>query len=190
MAYLGQLILLNLLILLCCLPIVTIGAALTAGYACLMSGEDPSTRIITADFFRAFAKNFRSATAVWLAMLAGLVVAAGDFFYAVGVAEPFHPFFAIFGLVLAFVILSCGFWVFPVIARYENGFSGYLRNGFLLAFGRLPRTLYLWAIWLVLIASTFLLDDVLEYFGWLWPLCGVSGLMAVSGRIIREGLDI
>ena len=67
----GRLVFLNLLWLLCCLPIVTIGASTAAMYRIAMDlvrrREDLS---IFGDFIRAFRSNFKQATLVWLILLA------------------------------------------------------------------------------------------------------------------------
>lgn len=185
LAYLGQLVMLNFLLFLFSIPIITAGAALTAGYACIMDRDEPGTRVITTDFFRAFVKNFRQATQVWLSILIGLAVAFGDIFYALGSTE-INAFFAVFGILLVFVIISCSFWVFPIIAFYNNNCSGHIRSGLLMAFGHLPHTLYIWLIWILPILVTIFNDEALKYFGWLWLMCGISGLMAAACRAIKK----
>lgn len=63
------------LFLLCCLPIVTIGASLSAIYATMIAIAGDSCSSVTRHFFGAFRDNFKQATALWLpAALVGLVV--------------------------------------------------------------------------------------------------------------------
>ena len=45
----GQFILLNFLVLLGCIPVVTIGASVTAGMYCMSKMHDPESMIITVD---------------------------------------------------------------------------------------------------------------------------------------------
>lgn len=66
---LTSLIELNLLWLLCCLPVVTAGAATTAVYYTMyriLTGEDDA---VLRPYFRAFRQNFKQATLLWLPLL-------------------------------------------------------------------------------------------------------------------------
>ena len=64
----GQFILLNFLVLLGCIPIVTIGASVTAGMYCMSKMHDPESMIITVEYFHAFMSNFKKSTIVWLVL--------------------------------------------------------------------------------------------------------------------------
>lgn len=78
--FLGDLIILNILFLVCCLPIFTIGAAqagLYTGLRVLMDKEDDSSA--SGAFFRGFANGFGKITVAWgiMTLLLALVAAAG-----------------------------------------------------------------------------------------------------------------
>ena len=143
----GQFVLLNFLVLLGCLPIVTIGASLSAGVRCMKKMKEPEGGILTLEFFRAFAADFKQATGAWLILAIVMVLGAGDMYYAIKIAEPVNMFFLFFGGVLFFVAVSMLFWVFPLVANYDNRVKGHLTNAFLFTFGKLPATLLLWVIW-------------------------------------------
>ena len=69
---------LNLLWILCSLPIFTMGAATTALYYStlkIVRGEDSH---LTKLFFRSFRQNFKQATLLWLILLAVGALLAGD----------------------------------------------------------------------------------------------------------------
>lgn len=63
-----SLIVLNLLIILTSLPIITIGAAQTAGFAVITRIIDLDETRIVSTFFDSFKKNFKQSTIVWLAL--------------------------------------------------------------------------------------------------------------------------
>jgi uncharacterized membrane protein YesL len=70
-------ILVTLLYLLCCLPVVTIGAATAAMYATMIALLDDGCTGVASHFFGAFRDNFKQSTAMLLpAVLVGLVVMA------------------------------------------------------------------------------------------------------------------
>ena len=68
---------LNILWLICCLPIFTIGASTTALYYTSFKIAKDEGSFITTMFFRSFRQNFRQATVIWLIMLVtGLILGA------------------------------------------------------------------------------------------------------------------
>ena len=80
----------NILCLLLCLPIFTAGAALTAmHYVCLKIVRDEEC-YITKAFFKSFKENFVQSTLEWIIMLVMIFIFAGDFylFYTGAVALP------------------------------------------------------------------------------------------------------
>lgn len=71
---LGDLILLNILWIVCSIPVFTIGASTTAVYYVtlkLVRDEGDST---IRSFFHSFKGNFRQATAIWMVLLAAGIV--------------------------------------------------------------------------------------------------------------------
>ena len=79
-----------------CIPVVTIGASVTAGMYCMSKMHDPESMIITVEYFHAFAVNFKKATLVWILFLFIGFIGAGDLFYAVRVADGGNLFFFLF----------------------------------------------------------------------------------------------
>ena len=70
MGRVADLIMLNVVFLICCLPIVTIGASLTAlHYVTLKMARNEESYIIKS-FFKSFKQNFKQATIINLIMLA------------------------------------------------------------------------------------------------------------------------
>ena len=71
----GDLVVANLLFILCCIPVITIGPAMTALYHCtlrMVKGNDSST---SKTFFRAFKQNFVQSLVIWLGiLLAGVIL--------------------------------------------------------------------------------------------------------------------
>lgn len=122
---LGDLVLLNLLWLVCCIPVFTAGAATTAVYYVtlkLVRDEDDST---IKSFFRSFIQNFKQATAIWLLiLLAGSLVAFDLWFIMGGAAAGMSGTLktmltAVFGG-MTLILLFITTYVFPLQARFYN----------------------------------------------------------------------
>ena len=75
----ANLMILNVLTIICCIPIFTAGAAITALYYVTIKmarGDDPY--IIKGYIFKSFKENFKQATIIWLIMLVILAIIAVD----------------------------------------------------------------------------------------------------------------
>lgn len=128
---------LNLLWLICCIPIVTIGASTTALYYTslkIVRGEDHALGHM---FFRSFRENFRQSTVLWLILLATGLFLAGDGYlaYRLRAASTGAP--AVFWtLILALVIGAAVVYtivllfVFPLVASVSNTNWAMMKNSF------------------------------------------------------------
>ena len=134
---LADIVVLNLLTLLCSLPVITGGAALTAlNDACirLVRAEDNE---LARDYFRAFKANFKKATLAWLLFLAAALLLYLDYLAARTYVPPLRV--GIFAIAL--IGLAIAFYFFPLLARYENTIKATFQNAVRLAIGFFPRTL-------------------------------------------------
>ena len=84
LAIIADLAILNLITLLCCVPVITAGAAMTAMHYVLLKIVRQEDGYITADFLRSFRQNFRQATAVWSLFLLFAALLVLDFFLTGG----------------------------------------------------------------------------------------------------------
>ena len=82
---LADLIGLNFLFLICCLPVFTIGAAWTALYYVTVKMVRKEESYIWKDFFKSFRENFKQATLIWLINMLVLAIFAADMLIKVGV---------------------------------------------------------------------------------------------------------
>ncbi len=186
----GDLIILNLLFVLCSIPVVTLGAAGAACYTYIiriLRGEQIGVSF--AGFFKEFAACFKKATAGWMLELVCLALAAGDIWFAVFYSEPNNTFFLIFGCVIAVGVLLAAVWFYPLVARYENNLGAYIKNSFLLMFARLPKTLLAFLIQAAFIAVPVLFFDAFVFLGWFWLLFGASLPIYWTAKILRKHLQ-
>lgn len=133
MQFLGKItdcIMLNIAWLICCIPIVTIGASTTAFYYTVTKVVRNERGYLWPEFWRSFKSNFKQSTIMWLIMLAILVLAYFDIFYAyILTSAGTLPKILFWFIVVLFVLV--GMWMsyfFPYIARFENTTGQILRN--------------------------------------------------------------
>ena len=139
MVFLGQmadLVILNILTIVCCIPVVTIGAAMTALYDAVGKLQREEGNLYSG-FFRAFRSNFRQATALWLLfLLVGGLLLFGMYFYSAAGIQVL-----LLLSVMLFVLWAAAIaWVFPLQSRFDNRIPATLRNAFVFAIACLPRS--------------------------------------------------
>ena len=131
---------LNLLFLICSIPIVTIGAANTAMHTVLLrfhQGDDPH---IMKGFFGAFRDNFKKATLVWLVMLALGGTLGLNYIVLYQSHIPGADLIRVLLNLVLIVLLVLWVYIFPAIAYFENSIKGYVIFSVGLAVARLPYT--------------------------------------------------
>ena len=121
----ADLILINIFTLILCIPIVTGGAAITAGYYTLLKirrDEDSGT---TKLYFGSFKENFKQATVIWLIFL--LILGIPVYILAVVNSNYAEVVPAAAKVMLGGAILLVAFlfsMVFPVLSRFGNTIPG------------------------------------------------------------------
>ena len=128
---LADLLILNILTLICCIPVFTIGASLTAmNYVALKMVRNEETYIVKS-FFKSFRQNFRQATLIWLIYLLVFVILIGDFLIFKYSTLEFPGWVRIAFLSVVLIVLFASMHVFPVLARFDNSIKNTFRNSLL-----------------------------------------------------------
>ena len=183
---LADLMIVNLLSLLCSLGVVTIGASLTAMYTVLFHRQrDEGTVNATKTFFQAFARNFWKATALELVLAALLLVAGVDFWYAASIPKPGSVVFTVVAVAIAFLALVVFVMAFPQLAVYSNSVKNYLKNGFVL-FMCAPHVLLLSAAWAAPWVLAYIEPEVLLRFGVMYLLWGFAFPAYATVRLLSK----
>lgn len=138
---LADLIILNFLTLICCIPLITVGASLTALHHVLLKMVRNEEGYIIKSFFKSFKQNFRQATIIWLIMLAAFAVLIGDFliFAYSGITFPSWLRIVILGIV--FLVLFAVIHVFPVLSRFDNTVMNTYKNSLFMGILTFPKTI-------------------------------------------------
>ncbi len=144
---------LNILWLVCCLPVFTIGASTTAlYYACLKIARGEETSI-AGMFFRAFKQNFRQATVLWLILLPVGLLLGGDIWVLWHLHNATSGTLAVLcTLGLALVVVAAIayaivlMYVFPLVASVSNTNFAMLKNSFFIGTHYLFCTILVFAV--------------------------------------------
>ena len=151
-----DLMILNVMCIICCLPIVTAGASITALYTITMKMVRGEESYIFKGFLKAFKENFKQSTIIWLIM-------------------------AVLGIFV--FVLS---YIFPYTARFANNIKNIFKNSLLIAILNLPWTILVIALPIALGFLTFLTTTTLVYGSMLWMLLGFAVVAYIESMIFRR----
>ena len=133
----ADLIVLNLMTLLCSIPVVTAGAAITAMNDIVIRIVREEESYILKPFFRSFASNLKKGALMSLIILSAAAVFGVDY-YAAKTYMPVMRAAVVAGVIL---FLAIALYAFALLARYENTLGKTLKNAVLLSITHFPRTL-------------------------------------------------
>ena len=173
-------IIINILFVICSIPIVTIGASITALYSVSMK----ITRDEDIYAAKEFIKQFKQSTIIWIILLViGLFIGL-DFYLCSLMSDNtismiFKFIFTIVSVVLAFILI----YVFPLTARFENSIKNTLTNSIFMSIQHLPYTLVMSVLAFAPILSFILFS---QYWGQIvfFNTCISFGFIAYMNSIL------
>lgn len=144
---------LNILWLICSLPVITIGASTTALYYASLKVIREEESHCGKMFFHSFKENFKQATQLWLILLgAGLFLGADGYILYHLRRSSTGTLAVIWTLILALVIAASVLYVivleftFPLLASVSNTNAAMLKNAFLIGTHYLFATIMVFAV--------------------------------------------
>ena len=173
----GDVIVSNLLFLLCSIPIVTIGPSMTALYHTMLKiakGDEGRTWRV---FFRAFRKNFLQSLIIWLIILAAALITFADMFYFIQSQSLAGRLMFILSLGVAMLLILFTIYVFPVVAAFEGKLWDQIHNTFVFLSMRPAYTLGIAVLTVMPILMTYMDELLLPLSAFYWFFVGF-GLIA------------
>lgn len=181
-----DLVIANMLFLICCLPVVTIGASSAALHKVCQDIVLDRDNVVMRPFFRAFRQNFKQATLVWLAQLLMMVSAVCYWIlimsYTAGAAATVCKTLLLIAAVLTVSVLS---YVYPLLARYDNTLRQHLKNAFILSICKLPRTIAMAALHLFPVVILYFSLEIMVRTSVFWLIIGFSFIVYMCTYLLR-----
>ena len=184
---LADLMVVNLLTLICSFGVITVGASLSAMYAVLLQRErDEGMVAVIKTFFNAFGRNFLKATALELILVLVAGVAAGDLWFAVNSEQPLKTVYTVVGTVIGLLALLLFIMAFPQQAIYRNSLKNYLKNSVMLAMCAPGQLLLALLAWILPWYLAFSIEEIVTQFGFLYLLWGFSFPAWCTVKLLKE----
>ena len=182
---LADLIWLNILATICCIPIITIGASLTALHYVVLKMVKDEEGYITRSFFKSFKENFKQATLMWLMLLVVFILLVADFmiFRFSGIVFPGWCQIAL--IALAVLIMFATMHLFPLLSRYENSIRATYKNSLFMGILHLPKTILMMLCWIVPIVITIYVESFFPIVFFL----GISGPAFLNALLYKKSFQ-
>lgn len=151
----ADLLILNIITVLMCLPIITAGAALTAMHYVLLKMVRGEEGYIIKSFFRSFKREFRQATVLWILYVALAALMASNLVLVLQGTGRYPIWLPSSIVVVAVLELMFMIYTFSMLSRFDNSIYQTLINAVTLTFSELPRSLEMAVITLVPLVAFF-----------------------------------
>lgn len=137
-----DLIVLNILFLICCVPIVTIGASITALYGVTKKMTENKEGYMVRSFFKVFKENFKQSTIMWIILFGLLVIPIADLYignyFLDEISQAMFNSLMILTIVIVLFVMQ---FAFTLQSTFENAIKNTMKNALLMSIIHLPWTI-------------------------------------------------
>ena len=146
---LTDVVILNVLCLVCCIPIITIGPSITAMHYVTLKMAREEEILVVKYFFKAFKENFKQAVLAWLGFLVITIVFFLDYriLKAMGLDNT-KVLLMVIGAIYMFVCFTT-MYVFPLMARFSNPLKQTLKNALFMSILHIFKTVVMAVIYVI-----------------------------------------
>ncbi len=191
---LGNIFALNVIYVICCIPVITIGAATAALYSVALKMVKKEEGPIVKSFWKAMKDNFKKGTLAWLIVLAAMTVMWAEYVLVFTVTGGISVFYMVVLVIEALVAAFVLPFLFPLIARYENSLWNTFKNSLLLSISNFGSWLKIALAWFAPICLTLLYPKLflMTWYFWLFLIFGLIAygtshtLHKVFERVARQ----
>jgi len=156
MSRVSDLIILNLLCILCCLPIVTAGASITAMFYVTLKMVRNEEAYIAKSFFKSFKQNLKQSIAIHLIMLVTAALLYFDLTISKSMSGlPGKALSVIFMMIMLLYVMVF-IYIYPILSKFYNSVKNTFINAFLMAIRHLPYTLLMLVITVLPVAILYI----------------------------------
>ena len=186
MGHVADLLVLNFIFLLCCIPVVTIGPSVTALYYVALKIAAKEDVYVTRSFFRSFRRNVRQGVLLWLILILVGGLLAFDLYSLRGSVGSVNSLVRTVTIALAILYVMTALYTFPILARFENTIAGTLRLAVLLAIVHFPSAALMVLLSAAAVFLTLLSATTIRYGLFVWLTLGFSLLAWAQSFLLNR----
>lgn len=176
---------LNFMWIIFCIPIVTIGGSTIAAFSVLLRMSEDQEGNVIKDFWKAFKENWKQG--IFIGLLPPICFEAVFLdFQLYNAVENGGLGILIVGCFSAYIFIFCLIYVFPLLARYDNTVINSIKNSFRIGMKFFGRTFLLLAIIAVEVLIIFWNTTTMFIGLLIGPACIMYTISGVAMHIFRK----
>lgn len=187
----ADLIVLNILFLICCLPIVTIGPALTAMYYVTLRMTRNEESQIAKDFFHSFRQNLKQGIVIHIIFFFISIILGFNLYVLwkiMDVSWVYKYLFILTALICALHIMTA-IYVYPVLAQFHNTVRSTIKNARFMALRHFSFTLALFLLTVFPVFCALFINFFLEWEIVIFALIGFALIAYLNSRFLVRIFD-
>ena len=179
---------LNILFVISSIPVITMGAAITALYS--VTGRiDRDEGHVWKDYWSAFRSNFKQATVIWAVLVvSGLLVGFCVLFY-VKTNQSGSVLGTLIVAVLLFLWAVTFAWAFPLQSRFENTIRNTLKNALLFGLMNFPKSVVVAFTNLIPLFAFVFFPTAFLYLLFIWLMLWFAVAAAITLNIFKKQFE-
>lgn len=183
MGRVGDFMILNILWIICCIPIVTIGASTSALYYAALKIARNEDSYPARMFFRSFRQNLKQGICLTLIFLAFALLLFMDIRLCSSMGDSLGQILTGVFLLMTFVFAIILSYTFPILAQFENSIRNILKNALLMSISHLPFTILILILNLIPIVLFFVFPYYFFMSIPIWLLFGFSLIAWINSKL-------
>lgn len=136
-----NLFLVNMIFIITCLPLVTIGASICSLYRILFEIINHEEVSVIKDYFKEFKSSFKNATIVWIPMLLIFSFFGLEVYWIISGVPGTADWMVVPIFIVTAIILCIMIYYFPLLAVFDNTAKETIVNSILIGLGNFPTTI-------------------------------------------------
>ena len=152
-----DIVILNFLFIVASIPIVTIGASVSATYSVSFKHIKNEDISVSKEFIKNFRENFKVSTILWILMIVVGGVLLLDFHISNFIYnEVLSIMLKFISILVGIIYLFSLTYMFPIISKFDNTIKNTIINSILISIQSLPYTIimiFMNMLWIILIFS-------------------------------------
>jgi uncharacterized membrane protein YesL len=185
----SDLVVLNVLWLLFCIPVITAGAATKAMWAVHMAIAAKTEPSVSTLFVSEFRHRFKKSTLTFLLIGGAAAILAIDFMYAPIFGNTAGDVIRIAVIAFSVIVLWIGIYVYPVQMIFEISIRESIKKAFLISLLNLPGTIVMGLIFILPALILFWKLSLTVYLIPIYILIGFSLLFFGAASVMNKVID-
>lgn len=191
MGRVADLMILNIVCIICCLPVVTAGASITAMYYVTLKMARNEESYIVKGFFHSFRQNLKQGLIIHLILLVVGILLGFDLYFArtmQGQSSVYKVLGYLFmvGLALYLMVFT---YIYPVLSKFYNSVKNTFRNAFLMSIRHFPYTLLMMVITALPIILAVVVPNTFPFVILFYILLGFSTITYINSTFFVKIFD-